>query len=194
MPDPIDEHFKKIMKQFFKDMEEFEKDFKIKKIPEFKIKKPAHVERGGFSISITSNGKNPPKIEVKRFGPGGNWEKVPLEKERAIPQKEAAAKPRIAEIAEVKEKVIPEYKVLMDVSKLTISLDAEGVENKENVRLRFYPGSVEIYAVSRKLKKGYFCTVALPDSADTRESTVEVEKDKVIINIPRRFSGPKATM
>jgi hypothetical protein len=199
--DPFDEYFRRMMKRFFKDFEEIEKEFGVferkrtEKLPEFIVRKPSGIERSGFSISIFSNGRGPPKVEMKRFGPSGKWEKVPLEEERIahpvkVPEeKPIVKKPEKPPLPEVKEKVIPEYNVSVDVNEVTITLNAEGVESKENVGVRFYPESIEIYAVSPKLSKGYFCTVAVPASVEKHGTGIEVKKDKVIIKIPRRFSA-----
>lgn len=201
--DPFDDYFKRMMKKLFKDLEEMEKEFeyfKIKpgkeKMPEFTIKRPGRVEKkGGFSISISSNGKNPPKIDVRRFGPSGKWEKVPIEKREAPPifrepPEMPEEEPEVEfPMPEVKEKEIPEYNVSVDIKEVTITLKAEGVEKKENVKVKFYPESVEIYAASPKLDKGYFCTVAIPAKVDKNRAKVEVEKDRVIIKIPRRISA-----
>lgn len=203
--DPFDEFFERMMKRFFKDFEEIEKEFETprrrirkEKLPEFVIRRPSEVERSGFSISISSNGINPPKIEMKRFSPSGRWEKVPL-KEKGIapiaemPEEKLAMKipvevPEKVALPEIKEKVIPEYNVSVDVKEVTITLNAEGVESKGNIRVKFYPESVEIYAVSPKLNKGYFCTVAIPASIDKQRMKIEVGKKQVIVRIPRQFS------
>lgn len=193
-----DEFFKRMMKRFFKDLEELEKEFGIpreplrrEKPPEFVIRKPARVERGGFSIFISSNGINPPKIEMKRFGPSGKWEKIvpraEMPKEKVAIRMPAKVPEKIAPL-EIKEKAIPEYNVSIDIKEMTITLNAEGVESKGNVRVKFYPESVEIYAVSPKLNKGYFCTVATPASIDKQRMTIKVEKKRVIVKIPRQLS------
>ena len=198
--DPFDEFFKRMMKRFFKDFEEIEKKFekpkKLPRMPEFVIRRPGEVRRrGGFSISISSDGRGPPKIEMRRFGPSGKWEKVPLEKEEIpvakIPKEKPVMKipvevPERA-LPEIKEKVIPEYNVSVDMKEVTITLNAEGVESGDNVRVRFQPESVEIYAVSPELNKGYFCIVAVPASINREEMKVEVEKKRVIVKIPRRL-------
>lgn len=198
--DPFDEFFRRLTKRFFKDFEEMEKEFEAPKrparMPEFIVRKPGRVERrSGFSISISSDGVNPPKIDVRRFGPSGRWERVRLEKEKiTTPTKEKLAvkipmkvQEKIA-LPKVKEKIIPEYNVSVDIKSVTITLNAEGVESKGNVRVKFYPGSVEIFAVSPKLNKGYFCTVAIPASIDEQRMTIEVKKKQVIVKIPRQLS------
>ena len=198
--DPFDEFFKRLTKRFFKDFEEMEKEFEAPKrparIPEFIVRKPGRVERrSGFSISISSDGVNPPKVDVRRFGPSGRWEKVPLEKGKiAPPTKEKPAVKISVEVPEkvalpkVRERVIPEYNVSVDIKEVTIALNAEGVVSKGNVRVKFYPESVEIYAVSPKLNKGYFCTVAIPASIDKQGMRIEAEKKRVIVKIPRQLS------
>ena len=198
--DPFDEFFKRLTKQFFKDFEEMEKEFEAPKrparMPEFIVRKPGRLERrSGFSISISSDGVNPPKVDVRRFGPSGRWERVPLEKEKIpSPTKEKPAVKIPVEVSEkvalpkVKERAIPEYNVSVDIKEVTITLNAEGVESKGNVRVKFYPESVEIYAVSPKLNKGYFCTVAIPASIDKEKTTIEVEKKRIIVKIPRQLS------
>lgn len=197
---PFDEFFKRLTKQFFKDFEEMEKEFEAPKrparMPEFIVRKPGRLERrSGFSISISSDGVNPPKVDVRRFGPSGRWERVPLEKEKITPptKEKPAVKipvevPKKVALPKVKERVIPEYNVSVDIKEVTITLNAEGVESKGNVRVKFYPESVEIYAVSPKLNKGYFCTVAIPASIDRQGMRIEVEKKRVIVKIPRQLS------
>jgi len=135
---------------------------------------------------------------TRRFGPTGGWEKLPLGKEKIAPRAETPeekpaikipvrAQEKIASL-KIKEKIIPEYNVSVDVKEVTITLNAEGVESKGNVRVKFYPESIEIYAVSPKLNKGYFCTVAIPASIDKQKMTIEVEKKRVIVRIPRQLS------
>lgn len=203
--DSFDEFFERMMKRFFKDFEEVEKEFGIpkrslrrEKPPEFVVRRPVRVDRSGFSISISSNGIHPPKIEMKRFGPSGRWEKVPLKKEKIAPRAEPLEEKPAIKIPvgvpeklaplEIKEKTIPEYNVSVDIKEVMITLNAEGVESEDNVRVKFYPESVEIYAVSPKLNKGYFCTVAIPASIDKQRMTIEVEKKRVIVKIPRQLS------
>jgi len=198
--DPFDEFFKRMTKRFFKDLEEIEREFEVPKrlprMPEFVVKRPGREERrSGFSISISSDGVNPPKIDVRRFGPSGRWERVPLEMEKIAPpaKEEPAVKipvevPEKVALPKVKERIIPEYNVSVDIKEVTITLNAEGVESKGNVRVKFYPESVEIYAVSPKLSKGYFCTVAIPASIDRQKMKIEVEKKRVIVKIPRQLS------
>ena len=197
--DPFDEFFRRLTKRFFKDFEEMEKEFEAPKrparMPEFIVRKPGRVERSGFSISISSDGVNPPKIDVRRFGPSGRWERVRLEKEKiTTPTKEKLAVkipmkvPEKIALPKVKEKIIPEYNVSVDIKSVTITLNAEGVGSEGNVRVKFYPGSVEIFAVSPKLNKGYFCTVAIPASIDEQRMTIEVKKKQVIVKIPRQLS------
>lgn len=200
--DQFDEFFKRMMKYF----EEIEKEFKVpKKLmeeqPGFVVKGPRYVERGsGFSISIHSNGKSPPKVEVKRFGPSGKWEKLTPEKKGIAsflrPAKKPILKVPVAPMEKlaprkVGERIIPQYNVSIDMSQVTIALDAEGVESEDNVRVKFYPESVEIYAVAPGLNREYFCTVALPGSIDKKGMTVEAGKKQVIVRIPRHLSATR---
>ncbi len=196
--DPFYEIFRRMMRYFG----DIEKEFKIpKKLiedqPGFAIKRPGGVEkRSGFSISISSNGKNPPKVGVRRFGSGVGWEKLPQGKKEIAPTLQPLKKtlteiseavPKKLPQREIKERVIPEYNVLADVCRATITLTAEGVESKDNVRVKFYHESVEIFAVAPDLKREYFCTVALPTSTEKNGTTVEVDKKQVIIKIPRQL-------
>ncbi|HDI12744.1 MAG TPA: hypothetical protein ENF64_01355 [Hadesarchaea archaeon] len=196
--DPFDEFFRRMMRQFFRDFEEIENEFKGLREDEFSrfaTKKPGRIERSGFSIFFSSDGVHPPKIEMKRFGPSGKWEKVPIEEKIILsgkrPREKVVSAPERkrekAALPEVKEKVIPNYNVSLDVDGVTITVDAKGVENKENVRLKFYQESVEIYAVAPKLDKGYFCTVAVPSSVDKNAATVKVDKERIVVKIPRKF-------
>jgi len=198
--DEFDEFFRRITKRFFKDFEDIEKEFEqfrgLIKPQGWVVKMPGgYVRGGGFSISIHSDGNEPPKIEIRRFGPSGKWEKMPLEKEKmvAVPERlekkpvkiPAPASEKV--VPRLKERMIPEYNVSVDVNEVTITMNAEGVESESDVKLRFYPGSVEIYALVPKLEREYFCTVALPASIDKRGSRIKVEKGRVIISIPRKI-------
>ncbi len=195
--DPFDEFFRRMMRQFFRDFEEIENELKglrEDKFPRF-ARKPGRIERSGFSIFFSSDGVHPPKIEMKRFGPSGKWERVPIG-EKAIfggkrPRERAVRVPERkrekAALPEVKEKVIPNYNVSLDVDGVTITVEAKGVEDRENVRLKFYQESVEIYAVAPKLNKGYFCTVAVPSSVDKNAVTINVDEERIVVKIPRKF-------
>lgn len=198
MADPFEDFFRRMMKRFFKDFEEIEKELRstgiTRRPSEWIVKTPSgYVSGGGFSISISSNGRGPPKIEVRRFSPSGKWEKVPL-REKMIPgagkleRSHVRAEAKKEEpVVQLEERVIPEYNVSVDFNEVTITICAEGVESEDNVRLKFYPESVEIYALAPKLNREYFCTVALPASTERQSSKVKVEKGKVIISIPRRI-------
>lgn len=199
--DQFDEFFRQMMKRFFKDFEGIEKEFGhpkglARKPQEWVVKTPGgYVRGGGFSISINSDGKEPPKIEARRFGPSGKWEKVPLEKEIIVPVPERLEKKSIKMpmpapekmMPRLKERMIPEYNVSVDVNEVTIIMNVEGVESESDVKLKFYPESVEIYALAPKLDREYFCTVASPASIDKRGPRIKVEKGKVIISIPRKI-------
>jgi len=201
MADPFDEFFKRMMKRFFKDFEDIEKEFGrpkeiIRKPQEWIVKTPeGYFQSGGFSVSINIDGSGPPRIEVRRFGPAGKWEKVPLEKEKIAPVSERPARGQMKTLELAKEEItlrpkerrIPEYNVSVDFNEVTITINAEGVESESDVRLKFYPESVEIYALAAKLGREYFCTVALPASIDKQASKVKIEKGKVIISIPRKI-------
>lgn len=199
--DQFDEFFRKMMKRFFKDFEDIEKEFwqlsDIARRPRsWIIKTPSsQVSSGGFSISITSDGKDPPRIDFRRFGPLGKWEKVPLERGKPTtivkpPEKRPMKTRTLAQeeaVPSLGERAIPEYKVSIGADAVTIIMNADGVEDPRDVKLRFYPESVEIYASAHKLDRQYFCTVALPATIDRQNSKVKIEKGKVIISIPRKI-------
>lgn len=199
--DQFDEFFRRTMKKFFKDFEDIEKEFGQPKGPARRprawvIKAPSgQVSGGGFSISIKSDGKEPPRIDVKRFGPSGNWEKVPLGRVEPVPVGERTEKKPMRmrmpvqedAVPSLGERAIPEYKVSIGADEVTITMNAEGVESPKDVKLRFYPESVEVYASARKLDRQYFCTVALPAAIDRQGPKVKVEKGKVIISISRKI-------
>ncbi|MGQ9787967.1 MAG: CS domain-containing protein [Candidatus Hadarchaeaceae archaeon] len=198
MADTFEDFFRRMMKRFIKDFEQIERAFGPGPAPrhkEWEVKPPgSYVRGGGFSISISSNGQGPPKIEVRRFGSTGRWEKVPLEKGKmTLPLEKLgdahvhAGTERKEPAVRLKERIIPEYNVSVDFDEVTITLCAEGVESEDNVRLKFYPESVEVYALSPKFNREYFCTVALPASTERQSPRIKVQKNKVVISIPRRI-------
>lgn len=190
-----DDFFRRMFKQFFKDFERDLKPFeKMMRVPSgFEIRKPGGFEkRGGLSFFISSNGKNPPKVEIRRFGPGGKWEKLPVERKGGasaaeLPEKSAKISRVFEKLApqKVKERAIPEYGVTIDPREITVTMNAEGVGSEENVNVKFYPGSAELFAIAPGIGKEYFCTVALPTNVDRQGTTIDVEKKKVTVRIPR---------
>ena len=198
--DQFDDFFRRMMKKFFKDFEDIEKQFgqpkDLARGPRgWVIKAPDGQVGGGFSISIKSDGKEPPRIDVKRFGPSGKWEKMPLGRGEPVPVGTGAEKkpmrvrmPAQEEaVPSLGERAIPEYKVSIGADEVTITMNAEGVESPKDVKLMFYPESVEVYASARKLDRQYFCTVALPSAIGRQGQKVKVEKGKVIISISRKM-------
>jgi len=192
---PFDKWFKKMMERLLKDLEGVEKEFKeIRKPPEFVVRMP-EIERraGGFSIRISSNGRTPPKIEVRRFGPRG-WEKITPEMEpvvpfRKLPVKAPIAVPEKKPLVEIKKRTMPEFNVAVNIKEVKIVMDAPDVESKDDVKVTFYPESIELRAVSRKRSTEYFCTIALPTSIDRKKTVIDVTKEKVIVRIPRLVGG-----
>ncbi len=198
--DQFDDFFKRMMKKLFKDFEDIEKELKQPKVAakrprSWVIKTPGgQVSGGGFSISIESDGKEPPRIDVRRFSPSGKWEKVPLERGELVTvggkteKRPVRARAPVPDeiVPSLGERAIPEYKASINAGEVTIAMNAEGVESPRDVKLRFYPESVEIYASAHKLDRQYFCTVSLPSAVDHQSPRVRVEKGKVVVIIPRK--------
>lgn len=203
--DPIDKFFKRLMKDMFKYIEDIERAFRVPGFGEYfhipeditkKVgKKPEKIRHtGGFSISISSNGIGPPKMTVHRFGPRG-WEKIPHERLKVpvegVPVRHVEqpvkilVKPEKIKELPVKEKIVTSYNVSINIKEVVINMAAEGVESKEDVNIEWYPESIEVYAVSRKLNKGYFASISVPASLDRAGTSITVKKDAVIIKIPR---------
>jgi HSP20 family molecular chaperone IbpA len=161
--------------------------------------KPSSGEyRSGISFRISSDGKHPPKIEVSRLGPRG-WEpvqekalgRVPIEKIEKpleLPTLSYPA-PRAKQVTEVKPPITYEeapYTYSIDVDKVTIELKISGVKNEENINLRFYQESLEVKAIVPETKKGYFAVLKVPAQIDRENTKIKLEKDKVVIIIPRK--------
>lgn len=200
--DPFEKLFRQIIQNFFKDIKKLEKDFKkAEKPPKFTVGQP-EIKRSGFSIHLYHNGKHPPEIEIKRFGPRG-WTPVPVRKAEKIaltPEKisplehpetvktlvDAPIKEK--PLPEVKTKIIPNFNVSVNMNQVTITIDAKGVESKENVKVKFYPESVEVTAIAPKLQIGYFITTGIPTSVDQKATTIKVTKNNIIVKIPRTKS------
>ncbi len=160
--------------------------------------KPKKGEYGnGMFLRIFSDGEHPPKIEVSRLGPRG-WEpvrekafgRVPIKKPIELPATSYPA-PRAKPVTEVKPLITYEeapYTYSIDINKVTIELKISGVEKEENINLQFYPESLEIKAIAPKMKKGYFAVLKIPAQIDQENTEVKIEKDKVVISIPRRYA------
>jgi len=153
----------------------------------------------GMSYRISSDGINPTKIEVNRLGPRG-WESVQGKISGTTPAtkiKKSAKLPtsayqalKVKPIKGVKQPSTYEeapYTYSIDTNKVTIELKVSGIEKEENIDLRFYPESLEIKAVTPKVKKGYFAVLKVPAQIDQENTKIKLEKDKVVIIIPRKY-------
>ncbi len=152
----------------------------------------------GLSFKLFSDGIHPPRIEVSRLGPKG-WEPVqkeirgvPLIKETKQPVKLPSrlypapqGKPAGIMKAPIKYEEAP-YTYNIDINQITIELKVSGVEKEENIELQFYPESLEIKAMTPKTKKGYFAVLKIPAQIDPESTEIKIEKDKVVIRIPRK--------
>lgn len=140
----------------------------------------------GFSIRFVSNGKNPPKIEVQRFGPPPPGIR-PIEEEQPVriavkgTERPEHQQPRRFEEAP--------YTYHLDVREVRIELQVPGVKDPSNVDLNFQPESLEIRIYPPGQEKAYFAVLKIPPNVVQSEARVEVEKDRVIVTIPRGIYG-----
>jgi len=202
---PFSHVFEELKKQedLFRELEKEQEELfrpleKERKLPRWAIKPSKGEFVSGFSFSISSDGKHPPRIEVNRLGPKG-WEPVREKAFGRIPIKEIkkpAELPAVSypaqkakPVAEVKPPVVYEeapYTYSIDINQVTIELKISGVEKEENIELQFYPESLEIKAIVPKTKKGYFAVLKIPAQIDQENTEVKIEKDKAVIKIPRK--------
>jgi len=153
--------------------------------------------RSGISFRISSDGKHPPKIEVSCLGPRG-WEParqknfgiVPVEEiEKSVKTPTVSYPARAKPVTKTGPHITYEeaqYSYSIDINKVTIELKISGAEKEENVNLRFNPESLEIKAIVPQTKKGYFAVLKVPAQIDRENTKVKLEKDKVVIIIPRK--------
>jgi hypothetical protein len=197
----MDDFFRRIVKRMFKDIENMEKSFGISEFREGRedivrrvSREPRRIEStGGFSISISSNGVGPPKMVVHRLGPKG-WERVPTEK-AGVPVAIGRARGVVApperravrrEYPKIEKKLVAEYDLSVTLDEVTVTVKAPNVESEDNVKIQWFPDSIEVACVSPKDKKEYFAAVNVPHSASEEGAKVEVNRDNVVIRIPRR--------
>jgi hypothetical protein len=174
-----DEYFNNLMKDFLQIIAKTEKEFRSMENIFRDVEKQQYAPLF-FSIRITQDGKNPPRIEIERSPPRVQ----PIEEERPrrieIKEKKPAAK------AEgVKYEEAP-YTYNVDINQVKVEINVEGVESEDNVDLNFRKESIEIKVYSPKTGKGYYAILPLPAYVDPERTEIEVKKDKVIIKIPRR--------
>jgi len=174
-----DEYFNNLMKDFLHIIAKTEKEFRSMENIFRDVEKQPYAPLF-FSIRITQDGKNPPRIEIERSPPRVR----PIEEERPrrieIKEKKPAAK------AEgVKYEEAP-YTYNVDINQVKVEINVEGVESEDNVDLDFRRESLEIKVYSPKTGKGYYAILPLPAYVDPERTEIEVKKDKVIIKIPRR--------
>ena len=181
-----------------KEQEELLREIEKEELRRLPTKPSKDEYRSGISFRISSDGKHPPKIEVSHLGPRG-WEpvqekalgRVPIEKiektiELPIP---SYPTPRAKQVTEIKPPITYEeaqYSYSIDINKVTIELKISGAEKEENVNLRFNPESLEIKAIVPQTKKGYFAVLKVPAQIDRENTKIKLEKDKVVIIIPRK--------
>lgn len=191
--------FSHLFDEIEKEQEEL---FRMIEKEEEKLRRLPRPEKGGYltgiSFNISSDGKHPPKIEISRLSPRG-WEpvqekgfgRVPIgkiEKPIELPTPSYPVS-RAKQVTEIKPPITYEeapYTYSIDVNKVTIELKISGVKNEENIDLRFYQESLEVKAIVPETKKGYFAVLKVPAQIDRENTKIKLEKDKVVIIIPRK--------
>lgn len=168
--DDLEELFEKFMRETLELFRGIEKE-------EFYEYKPQPMF---VSFRIVQDGKNPPRIEFSRSRPGIR----PVEEEKIhkiqIKPAKREKKPGI------KYEEAP-YTYNIDPNKVSIEINVEGVESEDNVEMDFGEESVELKVYSPKTGKNYFAALPLPKGIDPNETEIRVEKDKVVIEIPRSY-------
>jgi len=185
------EEIKKEQEELFRELEKEQEE--LRRLPA----KPSKDEyRTGIFFSISSDGIHPPRIEMGRLGPKG-WEPIREEIHGLSPIKETEkhvklfGKPKEKPAAMVEPGITYEeapYTYNMDINQVTIELKVSDVEKEENIELQFYPESLEMRAVVPKTKKRYFAVLKVPTQIDRENTEVKIEKDKVVIRIPRKHT------
>jgi hypothetical protein len=176
-----DEWISKLFSEMRRDMERMFKPFE-----EFKGRWRTTPRVSGFSLRIFSNGKGPPRIEFSRTGPPRirPVEEKPVKIEVKEPEERAVKAPLPA----VERYEEAPYTYNVGITEVTVELGVKGIENPENLDLKFYPESLEIRAAAPKTGKHYFAVLKIPPDVDRGGTEIKVEKDKAIIRIPRRHA------
>lgn len=178
--DWVDDFFRDVMRDMQRMLKQFHELERISP-------KPVEPNVSGFSVRIVSNGKHPPKVEVQRFGqpsPKAGIQPIP---ETPLP-KPKSAKPRKFERPQPKQFEEAPYTYHLDVREVKIELQVSGVEDSSNVDLGFQPESLEIRVYPPGSDKGYFAILKIPPNVDQENAEVRVEKDRVIITVPRKHA------
>ncbi len=177
-----DDWFEGFFRDVMRDMQRMLKQFReLERAP---AALPADVS--GFSIRVFSNGKNPPKVEVQRFGSPPTARIRPVGEAEPVKIKiQEAAKPGRPQPRQFEE---APYTYHLDVRKVTIELQISGVEDPSNVDLNFQPESLEIRVYPPGSDKAYFAILKIPPNVAQDRAEVKVEKDRVLITIPRKHA------
>lgn len=187
----LSEELEKEQEELFRELEKEQEE--LRRLPA----KPSKGEhRTGIFFSISSDGVHPPRIEVGHLGPEG-WKPIQRELRGVSPIKETVKPPMVRYPTPKESAAVVEpgtkyeeapYTYNMDINQVTIELKISGVEKEENIDLRFYPESLEIKAIEPKTKKRYFAVLKIPAQIDQENMEVKIEKDKVVISIPRKHA------
>lgn len=189
--------------QMFKELERVQEGLfkELEKEPEELRRLTANPENGGcsegISVKIFSDGKHTPQIEVSRLGPRG-WGPVQEKALVRLPAKKSIEfpttsrpSPKTKPFVEAEQYAVCEapYTYSANINKVTIELKISGVKKEENLTMQFYPESLEVSAVAPQKKKRYFAVLKMPTQIDRENTKIKVEKDKVVIDIPRKYKS-----
>jgi HSP20 family molecular chaperone IbpA len=189
--------------QMFKELERVQEGLfkELEKEPEELRRLTANPENGGcsegISVKIFSDGKHTPQIEVSHLGPRG-WAPVQEKALVRLPAKKSIefpttsrSSPKTKPFVEAEQYAVCEapYTYSANINKVTIELKISGVEKEENLTMQFYPESLEVSAVAPQKKKRYFAVLKMPTQIDRENTKIKVEKDKVVIDIPRKYKS-----
>lgn len=189
--------------QMFKELEKLQEGLfrELEKDPEELRRLTANPENDvcseGISVKIFSDGKHTPQMEVSRLGPRG-WAPVqekalvrlPAKKSIELPTTSRPS-PKTKPFAEAEQYAVCEapYTYSANINKVTIELKVSGVEKEENLTMQFYPESLEVSAVAPQKKRRYFAVLKMPAQIDQENTKIKVEKDRVVIDVPRKYKS-----
>ena len=177
-----DDWVRDLFRDVMRDMQRMLKEFH--KLERATPTLPADVS--GFSIRVFSNGKHPPKVEVQRFGSPPTARIRPIEEERPVQIEIGEAKK--PERQQPKQFAEAPYTYHLDVEKVTIEFQVSGVEDPSNVDFNFQPESLEVRLYPPRSSKAYFAILKIPPNIAQDRAEVKVEKDRVVITIPRKHA------
>jgi len=173
LPMPFNTIFNSLVKNLDKEFQQLDKE-----IGKEKVKPKKNFNSGGISISISSFGDNPPRINVKSFGNIPKFQKQEQQIKKQI-KKTELSQDKLKKMSKLPRQE-PSTHIKRFSDRLVYEIDLPGVKSLKDISIISLENSIEIKAVGKD--KAYFKLIPLSFPIIGKK----LEKEKLVLELENK--------